>query len=746
MLDPLGDYSALYDAGYEQQIALEHNHPDAWRELGMIYLSQNRYSEAIDAFQSALELDSSQAILYYSLGLGLTALEDFSAAISAYEQAINLAPDWGDAYHQLGQVWLELGEFEQAEKYYKTAIGLNPKNSDFYLDFGNLLVAKQQIKNAIHLYETALEFDPENFQLCYQLGMAFNLVQDAVNSCFYWGCAAYYQAEYTQAIPYYQDYLNTQTQDIEIYLKLADCYQKIEEYQLAIDLYQLASQKIENSPEIDLAWIQTLQEMGETAAAINLAENALEKFPDDWVLKFAHQRILPIVYNHGSEVEDYRQRFSDLLTELITEIDLSKAEKNPSLLKAISTHTNFYLQYQGYNDLELQKQYGKLLHQIMGANFPQWIQPLCINHYPPHHKIKIGYVSSFFQWHTVGIVFLGWLKHHNHQDFEIFCYYTGKEEDELTKKYNFYSDYFYQNKGELIEIFKKIEADKLDILVFLDVGMCPLTMQIASLRLASIQCAAWGHPVTTGLPTIDYFISADLLEPSNAQDHYSETLVRLPNLGIYYEKIALPDLQKTRSEFGLKNNTVVYLSCQSLFKYLPQYDYIFVEIAKQVPLSQFVFVSHWNAGITERFRQRLIRAFSQEGLESKDYCIILPRLNQSDYLELNLIADIGLDTIQFTGFLTTLDSLACYLPIVTCEGEFMRSRQTAGILKRIGVTETIAKNEREYIKIAVELGLNSVWRQEIINKIKKNQWILYEDLNGIQSLEDFYRECLTVNQ
>ncbi|MEB3280150.1 MAG: tetratricopeptide repeat protein [Lyngbya sp.] len=753
MLDRLyTEAIALYDAGYlseaeekyQQILALENSHADAWRELGMVYFSQERYLEALDAFYSALERDSSKAIQYYCLGLGLTATEDFTAAISAYEQAIILEPDWSDVYHQLGKVCLEIGQFERAEIFYKKAIEFNSNDLDLYLDLGNLLIAKQQIEAALKIYEFALEFASENPRLLYQLGMAFKILKKSYKAAFYFGYSAYYQAEYTEAIQFYQDYLQTETQDLQVYLKLADCYQKIEQYSQAVDIYQQAVEQRSDSTEIYRAWINTLQEMGETAAAIDVAETALKLFPDDFSLKFADQRLLPILYNNSSEIEQYRQRFSNLLTQLIAETDLTSPETSASLLEAISTHTNFYLQYQGYNDLELQKQYGEFVHNIMATSFPQWVQPIPHRFCQPNDKIKIGYISSFFQWHTVGIIFLGWLKQYNHQAFEVTCYSTGNEEDDVTSLYRFYGDYFYRLNGELVDIVDKIYADKPDILVFLDVGMCPLTAQIASLRLASIQCAAWGHPVTTGLPTIDYFISPDLLEPTNAQNHYSETLVRLPNLGVYLEKPESPKLEKKRCDFGLKNNAVIYLSCQSLFKYLPQYDRIFVEIAKQVPHAQFVFVSHWNSAITEKFRQRLKSAFAKGGLNSQDYCIILPRQEKSNYLQLNLIADIGLDTFQFTGFLTTLDSLSCNLPIVTCEGEFMRSRQTAGILKFIGVVETIAQNEGDYIKIAVKLGLDSVFRSEILNKIKQNKSLLYEDKNSIKGLENFYRQAVAL--
>ena len=124
--------------------------------------------------------------------------------------------------------------------------------------------------------------------------------------------------------------------------------------------------------------------------------------------------------------------------------------------------------------------------------------------------------------------------------------------------------------------------------------------------------------------------------------------------------------------------------------------------------------------------------------------MILPRLDKIDYLQLNAISDIGLDSIQFTGFLTTLDSLSSHLPIVTGQGKWMRSRQSAGILQRLEIIETIAKNREDYIKIAVKLGLDSEWRLAIREKIKQNLGKLYEDKSCIQALEAFYQQTISM--
>ncbi|MGL5082265.1 MAG: tetratricopeptide repeat protein [Microcoleaceae cyanobacterium] len=727
---------------YRQFLQVEGHHADAWRELGRVYLAQENYEAALVATEQALALNSTQAISFYYLGLILEKLGDFSPAIQAHQTSVRLSPEDGQSYHQLGNLFLELGDFEQAQVNYQASIQLNPTEPINYLNLGNLLIVQQQIPQAIAIYQTGLEHDSRHPELLTQLGIAFTVYQDFSQAALQFGLAAYYQFQYPEAIESYQEVLANSCGTVDVYLALADCYQQLEQDDQAIELYQLGLEHYPEAIELYLAWILMLQNTGQIQAALDLSELAVQHFSEEISLRFVCQRLLPILYETPLEIEFYRERLSQGLTDLVNMIDLNDPSLKVKALSGIAAGTNFYLQYQARDDLELQKKYGQLVHQVMAANYPKWAQPLPkrpkTSGRKIKRKIKVGYLSEFFSWHTIGLVFLGWVREFNRQEFEVYCYHIGSEIDEITDLFRLYSDYFFHIPNSLEAIGQQIYTDQLDILVFLDIGMCPKATQLAGLQLAPVQCAAWGHPVTTGLPTINYYLSAELLEPKNAQNHYSEQLVCLPNLGIHYWIAEVPKLQKCRSDFGLNEDAIIYLSCQSLFKYLPQYDFIFTEITQQVNSAQIIFIAHWNAAITKQFKNRLQREFKKRSLNSEDYCIILPRLSKFDYLQLNLLADIGLDTIGFTGFLTTLDSIACNLPIVTCRGEFMRGRQSAGILQRIDVTETVAQNETEYCEIAVQLGYNSAWRKAIVEKIQNNKHILYEDNACIQALEKFY--------
>ncbi|MBU7581365.1 MAG: glycosyl transferase family 1 [Nostoc sp. TH1S01] len=558
----------------------------------------------------------------------------------------------------------------------------------------------------------------------------FQLIYDLASRLFQIG---YWQG----AIAQYQKLLGLQIHSLEIYWNLIHCYRNS---QLTDEYYRTLNEAIALYPtegSLHFSLIIDLRRDGRTQDAIVSAEDACICLPDDYTFKLLKYLTVPSIYDNAEEIDFYRQRYTQGLQDLIQNTSLNTPEEKINALNGIGCLTNFYLSYQAQNDRDLQSQYGQLVHDIMAANYPQWVAPLPILKLQPQQKIRVGYLSYYLHSYSGTLWLTGWLRYCNHQLFEIYCYYIGNEPDPVTEQFQEYSDVFHHIPSNLPGVCEQILADNLHILVFPEIGMNPQTMQIAGLRLAPVQCVAWGHPVTTGLPTIDYFLSSELMEPENAQEHYSEKLIRLPNIGVSYPKPYIPPIIKTRSDFQLSDDAVIYLCCQAPFKYLPQYDFILAEIARRVPQAKFVFLRG------TLLRSRLQRAFAAIGLNSEDYCVFLNIPDRLDYLMINLLSDVYLDTFTWSGGNTTLEAIACNLPVVTCPGEFMRGRHSDSFLTMLGVTETIAANEAEYIDIAVKLGRDSTWRNHIAEKISQRHHLLFDDQACVAGLESFYRKVLS---
>ena len=242
---------------------------------------------------------------------------------------------------------------------------------------------------------------------------------------------------------------------------------------------------------------------------------------------------------------------------------------------------------------------------------------------------------------------------------------------------------------------------------------------------------------------MDYFLSSELMEPIDAQDHYSEALMKMPGVGVCFPKPVVPSvlLSKTRTDFSLHEDAVVYLSCQSVFKYLPEQDELIAQIARRVSNSQFVFLAT-NEVVEEDFKKRMARAFSAEGLQASDHCVWMREMDLLDFWNLHRLGDAFLDTVSWSGGVTTFEAVACGLPVVTLPGELMRARHSSAILTQLGVTETIAQDSVDYVDIAVQLGLDRQWRQGIISRMVDGYPGLYSDTRSVGALEDFYRRVV----
>jgi len=735
---------------YKTFLLHQGNHADAWMNLGMVYYQTQRYQEAINALSKSLEIDPSRTALYYNFGLVLEKISNFGQAVNAYQQTIALNPHHTDAYNNLGNIFLQTGHIQEAEAVYRQAIKENPCDFGSYQNLGNVLMACRNWDEAIETYLKALDLQPSNPDLMHNLALAYEDKEDKAWSFKYFGYSCYHQRNYEEAVKYFQEVLAL-NQNIEArdYLLLGYCLSELNQLEASLNILQ---EGINLYPEITAFHhrkISILNNSGCYQEALRAANEAFIAHPHDLSIYIKKQLVLPIFYESLSEIVACRHQFSQGLQAIIERVSLDNLESSKNALAATRNQTNFYLAYQGYNDRDLQEKYGQFIHNIMAANYSAWIAPMTMPAIKSG-KIRVGYLSDALCNSSASKWILGWLQNCDREQYEIYCYSTGSylDIDATTQRIKILSDYYYHIPDNLEATCQQILKDQLHILVFLAIGMYGPTTQLASLRLAPIQCTTWGHPITSGLPTIDYFLSGELMEPENAQEHYTEKLVRLPNLGISYPKPFIPELTKNRSDFLLSEDSIIYLSCQFAFKYLPQYDYLFVEIAQQVPQAKFVFIlrskilNESNSGLEKRFRQRLHQAFAAANLNSDDYCVFLPGQDWESYTSLLLISDVFLDTLSFSGGHTSFDAVACNLPIVTYPGELMRGRQSYGILKMLGVTETIAQNEAEYIEIAVRLGLDPQWRHEISQRMSKHHTKLYDDQTCVKALEEFYQQVV----
>ena len=706
-------------ASYDEAIVRKPDYADAFNNRGVALQELNRLDEALTSYDKAIALKPDNAEAIYNRGIALQALKCFDEALTSYDRAIALKPDYAVAFNNRGGAFGELKRFDEALASYDKAIALNPDYADAFNNRGVALQELKRFDEALLSYDKAISLKPDNAEAFYNRGIALQALKRIDDAL----------ASYAKAIALKPDYADA-------FNDRGNALNELKRFEEALASYEKALTLKPEFPEVHHNLGVAFGEQGRQAEAVIHFERAVALKPNFAEAKFAFcMAQLPILYRSASEITERRAAYQECLKRLCEAVEQRSIPSDWA--KAIGSSQPFFLAYQGYNDRDLQSLYGSLVCQLMAERYPSVaLSP------PPRSDelVRVGIVSGFFRHHTVWkLLIRGWLSQFDRRRFRIFGYYTGFNADAETTQAIALCDRFVQGPLSIDGWRQAILDDAPHVLIYPEVGMDAVSAQLAAQRLAPVQCNSWGHPDTSGFPTLDYYLSSDLMEPPDAQDHYTESLVRLPNLSIYYEPLDLQPVSLSRADLGLRATATTYWCGQSLFKYLPQFDQVFPRIAREVGDCQFTFIGFQTGGyVTDLFRERLDETFAAFGLRAADYCVFLPRREDEHWFVAAVEqCDIALDSIGWSGGISTLESLHHSLPIVTMAAPLMRGRHSMAILKMLGVEETITETVDDYVSAAIRLARDVPWRMAIKRRISENKHRVYRDTGCVSALQEF---------
>ena len=728
----------LYEAGKTDEaepvcrriIQADPANANALQLLGVIAFRQKNYAEAEKNILLAITANSQAAEYHNDLGNIYMAQGKLELAEKRFRTALHLQPRYVTPIASLGNLLAMRGKYQEAADTYQKLLELAPDRPEFHRNFAHLMAAMSKPELAIKHYSKALSLKPDSPELL------INMAEMYKN-----------QRKFNEAAAAGRKALDLDPKNTRTLIFLGDIYKDQEQAENALLFYRQALVLDPGSVYLHMRLGHALYRQGKTAEARSHFRAAAKLDPENLEAKFGNCiGQIQLIYRSTEEILQARKNYRSALEELCRDTDLTNPVASAKAGGLVGSLQPFFLAYQGENNRELQAMYGDLAARVQAACFPRWAgkqsSPLPIK---PGEPIRVGILSGFFCRHSNWkIPIKGWVENLNKEEFQLYGYYTGWTNDEQTEiaKKSFYR--FTEKLPAQEDWLKRITEDRLHVLIIPEVGMDAMTPRLAAFRLAPVQCASWGHPDTTGFPTIDYYISSDLMEPENGQEHYCEKLVRLPNLGIYYEPLDTPSAPVGRSHFGLRDGLPLFICTQSLVKYLPQYDEVFPRIATKTGACQFAFIGYQQASTIEKqFLRRLETAFSRFSLRVEDYVKIVPHLNAAHYRALNQLADVFLDSIGWSGCNSTLEALACNLPVVTMPGELMRGRHTHAILKMMNLSETEGRDMDEYVAIAARLATEPEWRKEISEKIARNLRLAYRDMECVRGLEKFLRTVIS---
>ena len=724
-------------------------HPAAFNNLGDAYFASGRPAEAEAAYRRAVALNPEFAPAHGNLGNALYALGRLREAEAAYRRAIAIAPEYARAHCNLGNALRDLGRPEEAEDAYRRAIAIAPDFAIAHCNLGSALHDLGKLKEAEDAYRRAIAIDPEYADAQGNLGNALKdlgLLEDAEDS-------------YRRAIALKPEYAETHVNLGNLLRELGRLEEAEGAYRQAIALRPGFAEAISNlgnalkdlglPKEAEDAYRRAIALKPEYAEAhVNLG-NALHDLGRADEAESAYRRAialkpgyaeahlhllmvpLPIAPGSSDEAANAAGRFSEFLGAFQKTVDGMPAAH---FGKAVGAAQPFHLAYRMGDHTQLLARYGDAICGIRQA----WYRERSGEIPRPARRTRrkrrrMVIVSGHLRRHPVWDVLLhGMLLHLDKTRFEVILYHTSPEQTAETRRARELVDHFIQCPGDWLQ---RTCDDRPDILLYPEIGMEPETLKLATLRLAPLQAAYWGHPITTGLPTIDLFLSGELLEPPDADRHYRETLVRLPGTGAcsvwmpFEAKRPSPDLPGNR-------DVVRFLVCQQATKYDPSFDAIYPRIARASGPCRFWFVRDrtfpWASVIVER---RIRAAFASAGLDPAEYVEFIDWLPAGKFAGLLDTMDIYLDTPAFSGYTTAWQAVHRGIPVVTLEGRFLRQRLSAGLLRRIGVMETIAGNDGEYVAKAAALARSPEKRTELRKCLQASAVRADEDVRVVRALE-----------
>src|SRR6266571_117563 len=615
------------EAAYREILAVDLENIDALHFSGVIAYQRGENEQAAEWISRALARNASNAPAHNNLGNVLVRQGKLEEAIACYQKALAFQPDYVDAHINLGAAFRARGELDEAVACYQRALSLAPDIPTIHSNLGNLLSDRGKPEEAIACYRKALALQPDFAEAYSNLA---NILRD--------------QGRPEEAIACYRKALALKPDFAEAHSNLGNVLRDEGRLDEAVDCYRKALALKPDFPEAHFNLGSALEDRGLRDEAIACYRRALALKPDfpeaRWFLAMSQ---IPAVYEADADPGHYRSAFSRELGELERWFNATRLVKR---LNAVGVHQPFYLAFQEENNRSLLQRHGNLCARLMS----EWFDRQTFAASPARRDfdgvIRIGIVSHHFRNHSVwNAIIKGWFEQLDRQRFSVHAFYLGVDQDRETLFAQSHASHFEQGGRGLRQWVEAILGQQLDVLIYPGIGMDPITVKLASLRLAPVQVAAWGHPETTGLPTIDYYLSAEDLEPPGAQGNYTEELVALPHLGCFYKSpqvvAADPDLGK----LGIDPESPLLLCPGVPFKYAPQHDGVLTEIARRLGRCRFIFFTHQTRNLSEKLRRRLEIVFARSRLDLGDFVTFIPWQNWPEFYGLLQRADVFLDTL-----------------------------------------------------------------------------------------------------
>ncbi|KAJ4846807.1 hypothetical protein Tsubulata_037060 [Turnera subulata] len=674
-----------------EAIRLDPQNVCALTHCGILYKDEGRLVEAAESYEKALKADPSYkpaaeclAIVLTDLGTSLKLSGNAQEGIQKYYEALKVDPHYAPAYYNLGVVYSEMMQYDTALSFYEKAALERPMYAEAYCNMGVIYKNRGDLESAIACYERCLAVSP-NFEIA-KNNMAIALTDLGTKVAFLslliivFIAAVKLEGHINQGVEYYKKALYYNWHYADAMYNLGVAYGEMLKFEmLALSIKPNFSQSLNN-----LGVVYTVQ--GKMDSALSMIEKAIIANP---TYAEAYNN-LGVLYRDAGNIPMAIKAYEQCL-----EIDPDSRNAGQNRLLAMN-----YI-HEGHDDklFEAHRDWGRRFMRLY-SQYTSWDNPK-----DPERPLVIGYVSPDYFTHSVSYFIEAPLVYHDYANYRVIVYSavvkadakTNKFREKVLKKGGIWRDIYGIDEKKVASI---VREDKVDILVELTGHTANNKLGMMACRPAPVQVTWIGYPNTTGLPTIDYRITDSLADPPDSKQKHVEELVRLPECFLCYTPS--PEAGPICPTPALSNGFVTFGSFNNLAKITPKVLQVWARILCAVPNSRLVVKC--KPFCCDSVRQRFLTTLEQLGLESLRVDLLPLILLNHDHMQAYSLMDISLDTFPYAGTTTTCESLYMGVPCVTMAGAVHAHNVGVSLLNKVGLEHLIAKNEDEYVELALQLA------------------------------------------
>ena len=675
------------DASMPLAKALANSGQDAARMARVVglYSAIGRKKEAAQALKRALELDVRCAEVQAEAGLAALRAGRIADGEVHLKAATEAQPPSAEAWFHLGNLQRERGRLVEAEQAYRSAVRWRPLYADAWNNLGSLLKDGGRSTEAQAALAEAVRLRPRFAQAHFNLG---SLLID--------------QQRYPEASEHLRESIALDASHLDAHYWLGNACMGLGDVEAARTAYRAALQIDRRHAKSRWAW--AMVQLPAVPADAASAAAGVAAFRDEW-----------------SSLARWLQ---------------GQPPKDAHL--AVGSQQPFYLAYAPGDHREALAAYGGLCSALMA----KWAARVGVPAPAARSngRLRLGIVSAHIHSHSVwNALVRGWVEHLDPKQFEIHLFNLGRRSDEQTVWARQRAAAFHDGARDWAGWAQTVSDARMDVLVYPEIGMDSTTLRLASLRLARVQLAAWGHPISTGLPTIDGYLSAEAFEPEGAEAHYTERLLRLPRLGCCYRPFGTRPANVDLAPFGIEPGDRLLICAGTPFKYGPEFDALWVDIARRFAPCKLLFFRSEPTLLATKLERRIAATFEREGLSYAEHAAFLPRLPQDQFFGLLARSQALLDSPGFSGFNTVMQAVECACPIVAWEGDALRSRFASGVLRQLGLDDWVCGDAASFADRAQRACDDPVAAGAMRRQIEAGRSALCGDTGTVAATADVLR-------